>query len=306
MTPLRYADLADKTDKLLSLTSLSKGAFENLSVEFEKQYVIHMDIYTLEGDIRTQRAYTEYKNSPLPDIKDKLLFILIYIKQNLTQEMMSLIFAIHQPRVHLWIYTLIQVLRMTFRSMGDAPARDMVGLKEKLETVELGTDPFLQDGTERPIPRPGDDLEQHEHYSGKKKRHTIKNLVLVHNLTMLFLSYTCNGKVHDKKIADSCPYPLPEGSILGQDLGFIGYLLEGTLILMPHKKPKGGELTKEQKLENQRISSLRVPVEHVLGSVKRCRIVGDVIRLWSGEIRDTVMEVCCSLHNFRLRINKLV
>jgi hypothetical protein len=49
------------------------------------------------------------------------------------------------------------------------------------------------------------------------------------------------------------------------DLGFIGYLLEDILILMPHKKPKGGELTKEQKLENQRISSLRVPVEHVLG-----------------------------------------
>jgi hypothetical protein len=306
MTPLRYAHLADKPEKLLSLTSLTKEAFENLSVEFEKQYVIHMDTYTLEGNPRTQRAYTEYKNSPLPDIKDKLLFILIYIKQNLTQEMMSLIFGIHQPRVHLWIYTLLYVLRMTFRSMRDAPARDMEGLKEKLEAIEVGTDPFLQDGTERPIPRPGDDLEQYEHYSGKKKRHTIKNLVLVHKLTMLFLSYTYNGKVHDKKIADSFAYPLPEGSTLGQDLGFLGYLLEDILILMPHKKPKGGELTEEQKLENQRISSLRVPVEHVLGSVKRCRIVGDVIRLWSGEIRDIVMEVCCSLHNFRLRINKSV
>jgi DDE superfamily endonuclease/Helix-turn-helix of DDE superfamily endonuclease len=306
MTPLRYGDLADKPEKLLSLTSLTKEAFENLSAEFEKQYIYHMNTYTLEGDMRTQRAYTEYKNSPLPDIKDKLLFILIYIKQNLTQEMMSLIFSIHQPRVHLWIYTLMHVLKMTFRSIGDAPARDMESLKEKLATIEVGIDLFLQDGTERPIPRPGDDQEQYEHYSGKKKRHTIKNLVLVHNLVMLFLSYTYNGKVHDKKIADSCPYPLPLGSTLGQDLGFVGYLLEGILILMPHKKPKGGELTEEQKLENQYISSLRVPVEHVLGSVKRCRIVGDVIRLWSGEIRDTVMEVCCSLHNFRLRINKSV
>lgn len=164
----------------------------------------------------------------------------------------------------------------------------------------------MQDGTERLIPRPGDDQEQSEHYSGKKKRHTIKNLVLVHNLVLLFLSPTVHGKVHDKKMADSYQYPLPHDSTLGQDLGFIGYHLENISILMPHKKPKDKKLTEEQKLENRNISSIRVPVEHVLGSVKRCRLVGDVIRLWSGEIRDIAMEVCCSLHNFRLRINKSV
>jgi hypothetical protein len=143
MTPLRYSDLADKPEKLLSLTSLTKEAFEVLSVEFEKQYTEYMDTYTIEGELRTQRAYTEYKNSPLPDIKDKLLFILIYIKQNLTQEMMSLLFGITQPRVHLWIYALMQALRATFQSTDDAPARDMEGLKQKIEAISLEVAPLF-------------------------------------------------------------------------------------------------------------------------------------------------------------------
>ena len=37
-------------------------------------------------------------------------------------------------------------------------------------------------------------------------------------------------------------------------------------------------------------------------SVKRCRIVKDRIRLWKGGVRDLVMELCCALHNFRVRL----
>jgi DDE superfamily endonuclease len=67
------------------------------------------------------------------------------------------------------------------------------------------------------------------------------------------------------------------------------------------KKPHGGELTPPEQEMNRRISSIRIRIEHAIGSVKRCRIVKDKIRLLKDGIRDTMMGTCCGLHNFRLQ-----
>lgn len=111
---------------------------------------------------------------------------------------------------------------------------------------------------------------------------------------------TCEGKKHDKKAADEAAYTLPEGSILIQDTGFQGFTLSGVVILQPKKKPRGKELRPEDKALNRLISQLRIRVEHVIGGVKRYRIVKDKIRNWKKGFRDQVMETCCGLHNFRL------
>ena len=122
-------------------------------------------------------------------------------------------------------------------------------------------------------------------------------------LTILFLSDTYEGSAHDKRIADGTPYPLPSGSQLMQDLGFQAFTLDGVEIIMPTKKPRGGSLTDQQKAENQQIAHRRVPIEHVNSSVKRCRIVKDTIRLFKEGVRDMVAEICCALHNFRVRLS---
>ena len=80
-------------------------------------------------------------------------------------------------------------------------------------------------------------------------------------------------------------------------------LLPQVAILMPMKKPRGGELTLEQALANQALHQRRLRIEHVNSSVKRCRIVKDRMRLWKQGVRDLVMEICCALHNFRVRLN---
>ena len=121
-------------------------------------------------------------------------------------------------------------------------------------------------------------------------------------MSIVFLSDTYEGSVHDKRIADTTPYPLPVGSHLLQDLGFLALKLDGVTTLTPHKKPRGGSLTDEQRAENRQKSSRRVRIEHVNSSVKRCRIVKDTIRLFKEEVRDRVVEICCALHNFRIRI----
>jgi DDE superfamily endonuclease len=131
----------------------------------------------------------------------------------------------------------------------------------------------------------------------------VKNLLLVNAaLLILFLSDTYEGSAHDKRIADTTPYPLPNGSRLLQDLGFLAFSIEGVEIIMPTKKPRGGSLTDEQKAVNQQIARRRVRIEHVNSSVKRCRIVKDTIRLFKEGVRDMVAEICCALHNFRVRI----
>ncbi len=103
-------------------------------------------------------------------------------------------------------------------------------------------------------------------------------------------------------MADAVSYPLPAGSRLLQDLGFLAFTLPQVELLMPTKKPRGQELTWEQQVANQALTSRRLRIEHVNSSVERCRIVKDRIRLWKEGVRDLVMEICGALHNFRVRL----
>lgn len=132
----------------------------------------------------------------------------------------------------------------------------------------------------------------------------MKNLLLVDQLlTILLLTDTYPGSMHDKRIADSHPYPLPNGSCLLQDLGFLAFALEDVECLTPFKKPRSGALTPAQKAFNHLLSTVRIRIEHVNSSVKRCRIVKDICRLRVFGAKDAVMEIACSLHNFRIALH---
>ena len=131
----------------------------------------------------------------------------------------------------------------------------------------------------------------------------MKNVRLINAaLTILLLRETSAGSTHDQRIADTTPYPLPAGSRLLQDLGFLAFTLDHVDIIMPTRKPRGRALTRAQKAANRRIARRRVRIEHVNSRVKRCRIVHDTCRLRKAGVRDVVMEVCCALHNFRVRL----
>ena len=131
----------------------------------------------------------------------------------------------------------------------------------------------------------------------------MKNVLLINAALMtLFLSETYAGSTHDKRMADATPYPLPAGSRLLQDLGFLAFALPQVEVIMPTKKPRGRALTRAQKAANRRIARRRVRIEHVNSSVKRCRMVHETNRLRKVGVRDVVMEVCCALHNFRVRL----
>jgi hypothetical protein len=131
----------------------------------------------------------------------------------------------------------------------------------------------------------------------------LKNLLLINAaLRILFLREPHPGSVHDKRIADPTPSPLPTGSHLLPDTGLQAFTLEGVDLLQPTKKPRGQALTSEQKAGTREVSRRRVRIEHVNSSVKRCRMLTETIRMWKEGLRDMVMEIGCALHNFRVRV----
>ncbi|MBM3129772.1 MAG: transposase [Chloroflexi bacterium] len=294
---IRYHELSQHPSKFLAMTGSTVEEFQALLPHFQRRFEEYVATTTLDGKPRTRREYSDYKNSPLPTLEDKLLFILIYLKQETTQEVHATLFDMYQPDANTWIHLLHSLLNQTLADLGELPERDAKAVQPEEGDLEV----YFHDGTERPIPRPTDPETQKQYYSGKKKQHTVKNIIVINaSCKIRLLTPTCEGKKHDKKVADEAGYTLPEGSILVQDTGFQGFTIAGVRILQPKKKPRGKELTPAEKEDNRLISQIRIRVEHAIGGVKRYRMVKDKIRNWVKNFRDKVMETCCGLHNFRL------
>ena len=195
------------------------------------------------------------------------------------------------------------------------PKRQLSNLEELFESFPELKD-FFMDVTERPIQRHKDNDEQKNNYSGKKKRHTKKNTVITNeDKEILYLGPTVEGKKHDygtfkeefppSVTLSECPSceDLPQdGPRIWVDLGYKGiekdYL--GLNILIPWKKPKGGELTGEEKDINKGISSIRVLVENAIAGIKRFKIVTDIFRNKVDGFADKVITVACGLWNYHV------
>ena len=294
---LHYIDLIQNPRRFLALTGYTVDEFRALLSFFRVRFQAYVSIFTLEGKPRQNRTYSTYKNSSLPTMEDKLLFILNYMKTYPIQETHAQNFGMEQSQDNKWIHLLLPMVKQSLADCGELPARTMEGVN--LNEDEAGL--FFHDGTERAINRPQNPEDQILYYSGKKKQYTVKNdIVINESCKIRFLTDTVEGKKNDKRLADESGYRVPKGSVLVQDAGFQGFQLEGVAILQPKKKPRGGELSYADKVRNRLISSIRVRVEHAIGGVKRYRIVKNKLRNWKLGFCDLVFETCCGLHNFRL------
>jgi hypothetical protein len=170
---------------------------------------------------------------------DKLLFILVYEKTHPLQTMHALQFDLSQPQAHAWIHRLLPVLQQALAALGMRPERDAHRVAEHPLTWE-GAPDLAIDGTERRRQRPVEPTKQREHYSGKKKTHTDKNILLVNETTtkVVYLGPTIAGKTHDKKAADEDPIAYPVNATLEKDTGFQGYEPAGVLTQQPKKNRK--------------------------------------------------------------------
>lgn len=293
---ITYNMVKNREKLFISLTGLRPAESEALLPCFEAAY----DGYVREkAEQERERACGGGRKPVLLKTEDMLLFILFYFKLYPLQEVIGFLYGMGQTQANFWIHRLSAVLKMTLDALNHLPERDPSELGKTL--TEDGETEFAVDGTEREIQRPKDNEKQKEFYSGRKKRHTVKNNVIVSvgGRKVKYLSGTCEGKKHDKKLCDEeCPV-FPQGIDLWKDTGFQGYEPEGVNTHQPKKRPRGGELSVSEKVENSIISGIRIVAEHVVAGVKRCRIVKDRFRNTKKNFSDLVMEIACGLHNFR-------
>ena len=281
-----------------ALTGMSRNDFRRLLPSFARAF---------EEQERRQSESSKRQRKPgaggkraLERMDDLLLFILVYFNVYPTQDLQALLFGLTQPWAHKWIHRLTPVLRQALGYEKQLPLRrtrsteDLQRLCPELE--------FLLDGTERPVVRPSKEPTQRERYSGKKKRHTVKNNIVSSRKTkkVLLLGATAPGKTHDKRMVDDEPILFPPGSVLHQDLGFQGHVPLGVDVRQPKKKPRKAELSPTDKEHNRVISQVRIGVEHTIGGVKISNIVHDIYRNRTKGFEDTVIEIACGLHNHRV------
>jgi hypothetical protein len=288
-----FAELSKKHSEFKAMTGISVDEFNSLLFYFEKAE--SESKFTIAGKER-ERKHVIYRNSPVNCPADRLLFILMYTKQYMTQAVLGLLFETGQPKASMLIHYLAPILSSALRESGSSPCRNME------EINEIVADTCIHDGTERTTDRPKCPKRQKDHCSGKKKTHSVKNCIIANAACVaVFPASAACGRKHDKKISDGARQSLPYGSKLLQDTGFQGFLSDNILIVQPTKKKRGKELTDGEKERNRNISKAGIRIEHIVGSIKRCRIVSEKFRNWLPGFSDMVMEIACALHNFRLK-----
>lgn len=288
---------------MLSLTGLTPEEFEELLVVFAI-FLQKLKVKEYKRNAKGERAMGGGRKGFLRTVEVKLFFILFYYKCYPTFDLAGFMFGCDRSKACKQQQKLSKVLESTLRKKLVLPKRKIGNIEEFIEAFPEVKEIFI-DGTERPIQRPKNKDKQKNNYSGKKKRHTTKNIVITdRNKQIRFLGKTKSGKNHDFAILkEQVPLDrVPPGIKKHVDLGFKGIdkQFPGHKISMPKRKPRNKDLSEFAVKQNKKKSSIRVSVENALAGVKRLRIVTDVFRNKKEEFNDQVILIACGLWNYHL------
>jgi len=212
-------------------------------------------------------------------------------------------FASSKSRTHHWAHSILPLLEKALGRKVALPKR-RISTPEEFFAAFPWVKEAMIDGVERPTIRSKKGKTQGKHYSGKKKRHLRKNVVIAdRKRRILVLTPSKHGRVHDKKLSDKAlaVVRLPASVALLPDTGFVGIDKQHANTLIPKKKPRGGFLTEAEKAMNRLISSSRIVVEHAIGGMKRFRSVSDIYRNKNGW-DDQLVNVAAGLWNFHVQM----
>jgi hypothetical protein len=285
--------------QMKALTGMTIEEFEQLVPHFEQI------LYENAANKKRKRAVGAGRIGKLTNVQAKLFFILFYVKTYPTYDLAAAIFDIHRSRICRWVKNFSSVLEKVLGRTLSLPKRQIRNIEELFEYFPETKDVFI-DGVERPTQRPKKPKKQKRQYSGKKKRHTRKNIVMTdEKKRILYLSATKDGKIHDYKQLKKTDVlkRIPRHITIWVDKGFTGITKEvdNNQVQIPHKKPRKGQLSEEQKQDNKLMASVRILVEHAIGGVKRFGCVSQICRNRQG-FDDRMMAICSGLWNFHLQI----
>lgn len=199
-------------------------------------------------------------------LEEHLLVMLLYYRCYVTQEFIGFFWQVDRS-----------VICRTIRRI-EAHAQPLFGVRRDPKITRREAEALIVDCTEQPIQRPGADAVQREHYSGKKKRHTLKTeYVVTAQGRIASVSDSHPGSRHDLTIRREGA-KLPRSARLYADSAYQGYEREHAAVELPYKKRRGGDLSADEKDYNRGLGSFRVAIEHRIGRTKRFRIVAERFR----------------------------
>jgi hypothetical protein len=152
MASIRFTDVQARPSEFLDLTSLTLDEFQQLVPPFETAFHAHLAAWRLDGKPRITRRFTVYKNCPLPTPEDRLFFILVYLKTYTLQVVHGRLFGMGQSKANQWIHVLLPVLLVALRTRGDAPARSLPALAQRLGVSEADAATVVTPLEEEPVP----------------------------------------------------------------------------------------------------------------------------------------------------------
>jgi Helix-turn-helix of DDE superfamily endonuclease len=152
MAGIRFTDLQARPTEFLDFTSLTLDEFQQLVPPFEAAFQAHMVAWRLDGKPRTARQFSVYKNCPLPTPEERLFFILTYLKTYSLQVVQGRLFGMGQSKANQWLHVLLPALLAALRTLGDAPARSLTALAQRLGVSEADAAMVVAPLTEEAAP----------------------------------------------------------------------------------------------------------------------------------------------------------
>src|SRR5712692_1137090 len=152
MAGLRFTDLQSRPTEFLDLTSVTLDEFQQLVPPFEAAFHAHMAAWRLDGKPRTARQFMVYKNCPLPTLEDRLFFLLTYLKTYSLQVVQGRLFGMGQSKANQWMHVLLPALLAALCALGDAPARSLTALAQRLGVSEAAAATVVAPLAEEPVP----------------------------------------------------------------------------------------------------------------------------------------------------------
>ena len=295
---MNITKLARNPRAMKAMTGVSYKEFTDLAPIFERAERVHR-----ENKPNRMRKAGGGRKGHLKTVEEKLFYILFYIKTYPTFDIMAFFFGKGRGRSCETAHLYLELLEKALGEKIVLPARRIGSIEEFIRLFPEVRDVF-PDGTERRMQRPKNAKQNKRHYSGKKKAHTRKNIVMADgNKRILLVSPTKPGRRHDKRLSDriSLIEHIPKDVGIWTDSGFQGIERHHPNVAVAKRGCKNRTLTGEEKQENRIISSLRVCVEHAIGGMKRFRACHDVLRNRIWRFDDRVAVVAAGLWNYHLQ-----
>ena len=293
---IRSALRTDRMSK--SLTGLKPSEFWALVPDFDFYYK------EFEGKRKKKRKRKlgGGRNSYIETIEEKLFYILWYMKTYPTFDVASFNVGFVRSSACTWVHDLLPILELTMKRKFVLPQRKISDPEEYFRLFPEAKEVFV-DAVERLKQRPKNKKAQQKAYSGKKKAHTRKSVIVSDaKRRILVVTKQKSGRRHDKRLADkeSVFENIPKEISVYADTAFIGEGNAHKNILLPKKKTKNRPLTYDEKETNKIISSYRVLVEHAIGGIKRYRCMSEKLRNHKPFIDDKFLLLSAGLWNYHL------